>query len=472
MPVPSTISDISDNASINSPAGTDQIAGTLDDYLRAIQAILKKQFITGGSIAASATLPVPAAGAFLEVTGAATIQQIANSFDGRCVILRFAAGSTLQHSSALIMPGGASITTQANDAGVFVQTGAGTWTCAAFSRSLNSDMVDGYHAGNASGHVAVSNGTVCTNLNADLLDGQHGAYYATAAAVAAAQSTADGKASKLGDTFTGGITVSAANAQMQVAATGFDAAIFFNQASGWGLYSNSGGSLVQYDRATGKKYFAGVDSLLIVQNNGGTYGINISGTAANATNAASAANADTVDGWHADPLRTWGNLIGRPTTIAGYGITDMGSQSVSYAASAGYAGSAGTASSATQADGLAASPGGAPHYACRGWVNFNGTGAAGANQVIRGGGNVASVYKNGAGDYTINFAVPMPDTNYCVTGAGSLNFSGANAAGIISEHMTAGAYTLKTASAVRIICCDNNTDVLQDAISANVNIVR
>ena len=175
MPVPSTISDISDNASINSPAGTDQIAGTLDDYLRAIQAILKKQFITGGSIAAAATLAVPAAGAFLDVTGAATIQQIANSFDGRCVILRFAAGSTLQHSSALIMPGGASITTQANDAGVFVQTAAGTWTCAAFSRSLNADMVDGYHAGNASGQVAVSNGTVCTNLNADLLDGQQGA---------------------------------------------------------------------------------------------------------------------------------------------------------------------------------------------------------------------------------------------------------------------------------------------------------
>jgi hypothetical protein len=38
---------------------------------------------------------------------------------------------------------------------------------------LNADMVDGYHAGNSSGQVALSNGTVCTNLNADMVDGYH-----------------------------------------------------------------------------------------------------------------------------------------------------------------------------------------------------------------------------------------------------------------------------------------------------------
>ena len=37
----------------------------------------------------------------------------------------------------------------------------------------NADKVDGYHAGNSSGRVPVSNGTVCSNLNADLLDGLH-----------------------------------------------------------------------------------------------------------------------------------------------------------------------------------------------------------------------------------------------------------------------------------------------------------
>ena len=37
----------------------------------------------------------------------------------------------------------------------------------------NSDKVDGYHAGNSSGQVPISNGTKNTNLNADLLDGKH-----------------------------------------------------------------------------------------------------------------------------------------------------------------------------------------------------------------------------------------------------------------------------------------------------------
>jgi hypothetical protein len=39
--------------------------------------------------------------------------------------------------------------------------------------AANSDKVDGYHAGNSSGQVPVSNGTLNSNLNADLLDGYH-----------------------------------------------------------------------------------------------------------------------------------------------------------------------------------------------------------------------------------------------------------------------------------------------------------
>ena len=40
--------------------------------------------------------------------------------------------------------------------------------------NLNADMVDGRHAGNGSGAVPISNGTVNTNLNADMVDGVHG----------------------------------------------------------------------------------------------------------------------------------------------------------------------------------------------------------------------------------------------------------------------------------------------------------
>jgi len=39
--------------------------------------------------------------------------------------------------------------------------------------NLNADMLDGNHAGNATGNIPVSNGTVNTNLNADMVDGIH-----------------------------------------------------------------------------------------------------------------------------------------------------------------------------------------------------------------------------------------------------------------------------------------------------------
>ena len=55
--------------------------------------------------------------------------------------------------------------------------------------------------------------------------------------------------------------------------------------------------------------------------------------------------------------------------------------------------------------------GSAPMYACRAWVNFNGTGTP----TIRASGNVSSITDNGVGDYTINFTTNMPDENYVVT---------------------------------------------------------
>ena len=54
--------------------------------------------------------------------------------------------------------------------------------------------------------------------------------------------------------------------------------------------------------------------------------------------------------------------------------------------------------------------GSAPIYACRAWVNFNGTGTV----AIQASGNVSSVTDNGAGDYTVNFTTAMPDANYSV----------------------------------------------------------
>lgn len=54
--------------------------------------------------------------------------------------------------------------------------------------------------------------------------------------------------------------------------------------------------------------------------------------------------------------------------------------------------------------------GSAPIYACRAWVNFNGTGTV----AIRASGNVTSITDNGVGDYTVNFTTAMEDANYGV----------------------------------------------------------
>ena len=53
--------------------------------------------------------------------------------------------------------------------------------------------------------------------------------------------------------------------------------------------------------------------------------------------------------------------------------------------------------------------GSAPVFACRAWVNFDGTGTVS----IRDSGNVSSITDISTGRYTVNFATAMPDVNYC-----------------------------------------------------------
>jgi hypothetical protein len=55
--------------------------------------------------------------------------------------------------------------------------------------------------------------------------------------------------------------------------------------------------------------------------------------------------------------------------------------------------------------------GSAPVYACRAWVNFNGSGTVS----IRASGNVSSITDNGTGDFTVNFATAMEDASYAYT---------------------------------------------------------
>jgi len=75
--------------------------------------------------------------------------------------------------------------------------------------------------------------------------------------------------------------------------------------------------------------------------------------------------------------------------------------------------SARVADSATYALSFETAVGSAPSYACRAWVNFNGTGTV----AIRASGNVSSITDNGVGDYTVNFTTAMTDVDFSVAGS-------------------------------------------------------
>jgi hypothetical protein len=75
----------------------------------------------------------------------------------------------------------------------------------------------------------------------------------------------------------------------------------------------------------------------------------------------------------------------------------------------------------TQTLSLFNASGSAPVYACRAWVNFNGT----STVAINASGNVSSITDNGTGDYTVNFTTAMPDANYA-TSAFAAQESGAD----------------------------------------------
>jgi hypothetical protein len=68
--------------------------------------------------------------------------------------------------------------------------------------------------------------------------------------------------------------------------------------------------------------------------------------------------------------------------------------------------------------------GSAPLFACRAWVNFNGTGTV----AIRASGNVSSITDNSVGNYTVNFATAMQDVDYCAVSQGGRDGASTNSA--------------------------------------------
>lgn len=113
--------------------------------------------------------------------------------------------------------------------------------------------------------------------------------------------------------------------------------------------------------------------------------------------------------------------------------------------------------------------GSAPMYACRAWVNFNGT----WTEDIRGSGNVSSITDNGVGDYTVNFTTAMQDANYALVATVSHYWLSTNSSlRSVVERDTEG---WRTASSVRLQTLQVNSGLASspvDPLNVNVAIFR
>lgn len=97
------------------------------------------------------------------------------------------------------------------------------------------------------------------------------------------------------------------------------------------------------------------------------------------------------------------------------------------------------------------------------WVNFNGTGTV----AIRASKNVSSITDNGTGDYTINFATPMPDINYAATLTSAVTASGGGSIGWLAVELLTNATTLsRTISTFRFLTSTPSASADSPSINA------
>ena len=91
--------------------------------------------------------------------------------------------------------------------------------------------------------------------------------------------------------------------------------------------------------------------------------------------------------------------------------------------------------------------GDAPLFACRAWVNFNGTGTV----AIRESGNVDSITDSGVGKYSVNFLESMEDANYSAVGSCTKGNNNDNANALIQIGGASTNYaTSQTADLVKV----------------------
>jgi hypothetical protein len=160
MPVPSGMKDLSTTASSNSPAGSENPIST-DDFLRAIQAIVRTTNAKGADIASASSIDLGAAtGEFVDVTGTTTITSLGTVVAGINRTVRFTGALTLTHNAtSLILPSSANITTANGDVAQFRSLGSGNWKCTGYVKQDGTALV----APSLTGYVTETGAQTLTN---------------------------------------------------------------------------------------------------------------------------------------------------------------------------------------------------------------------------------------------------------------------------------------------------------------------
>ncbi len=463
MALPTVMNDLSTTAASNSPSGSESPTSG-DDFLRVVQAILRSTNAKGADIASATTTDIGAAtGEFVDITGTTTITGLGTIGAGIKRTVRFTGILTLTHNgTSLILPSSANITTAAGDFAEFRSLASGNWVCTNYMRKDGSVLVGvtssqlqlqtytAFTTGGTSSAFtltptpALAANTTNSRFNITLnaaptgsstlavsgLTAKNLKYYDAAGAKQFITSTVvpinwnsdviyDGTDWMMVDVVTQStskiqpITASVAASALTITLnpTLLDfrstpltsgAVVTRNITSAISVVVSSGSTLGTVNAVQSRLAVIAIDNagtveLAVVNPSNGLdlseTGL-ISTTAEGGAGAADSANviysttarsslAYRVVGYVESTQATAGTWATAPSTIQG-------------------AGGMATIPVVMNAQGLA------PMFACRAWVNFNGTGTV----AIRASGNVSSITDNGTGDYTVNFTTAMPDANY------------------------------------------------------------
>jgi len=167
MPVPTRLTDFSTTAASNSPQGSDSIGNSLDDYLRAYQAVTRLDLASkGADIASAATTDIGAVGGLMhDITGTTTITSFGTVAAGVWKILKYEGSLSITHNAtSLILLGGADRTTANGDTQIVISEGSGNWREIAYFRAATPPVTNSAMP-KAWALFVGADGTVTSNYN-------------------------------------------------------------------------------------------------------------------------------------------------------------------------------------------------------------------------------------------------------------------------------------------------------------------